>query len=52
MSVCCQNLTLGALCSRSALSVPVGALFKKMSFFEQALYFPSILSVSWVVDKL
>ena len=29
MAVCCQNLTLGALNSRSALSVLVGALFKK-----------------------
>jgi hypothetical protein len=31
MAVCCQNLTLGALSSRSALSVLVGALFKKFS---------------------
>jgi hypothetical protein len=29
MAVCCQNLTLGALSSCSALSMPVGALFKK-----------------------
>jgi hypothetical protein len=29
MAVCCQNLTLGALSSRSALSVLVGTLFKK-----------------------
>jgi hypothetical protein len=27
--VCCQSVTLGALSSRSALSVLVGALFKK-----------------------
>ena len=33
MAVCCQNLTLGALSSRSALSVPVGALFKKFGLF-------------------
>ena len=33
MAVCCQNLTLGALSSRSALSVLVGALFKKFSLF-------------------
>jgi hypothetical protein len=33
MAVCCQNLTLGALSSRSALSVPVGAIFKKVSLF-------------------
>jgi hypothetical protein len=29
MAVCCQNLTLGALSSGSALCVLVGALFKK-----------------------
>jgi uncharacterized MnhB-related membrane protein len=29
MAVCCQNLTLGALSSRSALSVLIGALYKK-----------------------
>jgi len=29
MAVCCQNLTLGALSSRSALSLLIGALFKK-----------------------
>jgi hypothetical protein len=33
MAVCCQNLTLGALSSRSALSVLVGALFKKFGLF-------------------
>jgi hypothetical protein len=33
MTVCCQNLTLGALSSRSALSVMVGALFKKFGLF-------------------
>ena len=33
MAVCCQNLTLGALSSRCALSVLVGALFKKLSLF-------------------
>jgi hypothetical protein len=32
-AVCCQNLTLGALSSRSALSVRVGALFKKFGLF-------------------
>jgi hypothetical protein len=37
MAVCCQNLTLGALRSRSALSLLVGALFKKLCpFFEQS----------------
>ena len=38
MAVCCQNLPLGALSSRSAFSVLVGGLFKKFSlfFFEHA----------------
>ena len=39
MTICCQNLTLGALSSRSALSVLGGALFKKVrSLFEHASY--------------
>jgi len=33
MAVCCQNRTLGALRSRSAFSVLVGALFKKFGLF-------------------
>ena len=33
MAVCCQNLTLGALSSRSALSVLFGALFKTFGLF-------------------
>jgi hypothetical protein len=33
MTVCCQNLLLGALSSRSAPSVLVGALFKKIGLF-------------------
>ena len=33
MAVCCQNLTLGALSSCSALSVLVGLLFKKFGLF-------------------
>jgi hypothetical protein len=33
MAVCCQNLTLGALSSRSALSMLVGALFKRLGLF-------------------
>jgi hypothetical protein len=33
MAVFCQNLTLGALSSRSALSVLVDALFKKFGLF-------------------
>jgi hypothetical protein len=34
MAACYQNLTLGALSSRSALSVLVGALFKQFGLFE------------------
>jgi hypothetical protein len=37
MAVCCQNLTLGALSSRSALSLLVGALFKKFGLFSNVL---------------
>jgi len=33
MAICCQNLPLGALSSRSALPVPVGALFKKFGLY-------------------
>jgi hypothetical protein len=33
MAVCCQNLTLDTLSSRSASSMLVGALFKKFGFF-------------------
>jgi hypothetical protein len=33
MTVCFQNLTLGALSNRSALSVLVGALFEKFGLF-------------------
>jgi len=33
MAVCCQNLTIGALCNHSELSVLVGALFKKFGPF-------------------
>jgi hypothetical protein len=40
MAVCCQNLTLGALSSRSALSVLVGALFKKFGLFLNTLLIP------------
>jgi hypothetical protein len=37
MAVCCQNVPLGALSSRSAPSVLVGELFKKFGlFFEHA----------------
>ena len=33
MAVCCQNMTVGSLSRRSALSVLVGALFKKFGLF-------------------
>jgi hypothetical protein len=33
MAVCCQNLPLGALSSRRAPSVLVGAVFKKFGLF-------------------
>jgi len=33
MAVCYQNLTLGALSSRSALSLLIGALFRKFGLF-------------------
>ena len=37
MAVCCQNLPLGALSSRSAPSTLVGELFRKFGlFFEHA----------------
>jgi hypothetical protein len=35
MAVCCQELSLGALSSRSPPSVLVGALFKKFGFLTQ-----------------
>jgi hypothetical protein len=38
MAVCCQNLTLGALSSRSALSLLFGALFKKSGLFLNTPY--------------
>jgi len=33
MAVCCQNLALGAVSSRSTLFLLVGALFKKFDLF-------------------
>jgi len=33
MAVCCQNLPLGVLSSRSALPVPVGVPFKKFGLY-------------------
>jgi hypothetical protein len=37
MAACCQNMTLGALSSRSVLSVLVGGLFKKLGLFLNAV---------------
>jgi hypothetical protein len=42
MAFCCQNLTLAALSSRSALSVLVGTLFKKFSLFFEHLSYVTI----------
>jgi hypothetical protein len=39
MAVCCKNLTLGALNSHSALSMLVGALFKKFDLFLNKILF-------------
>jgi hypothetical protein len=39
MAVCCQNVTLGALNSLSALSVLVGALFKNLGLFLNTMVF-------------
>ena len=44
MTICCQNLPLGALSSRSALSVLVGELFKKFGlFFEHRCTLPQFV---------
>jgi hypothetical protein len=45
MAVCCQNLTLGALSSRSAISVLVGALFKKFRHFFEHAFYKSVCSI-------
>ena len=42
MAVCFKNLTLGALSSRSALSVLVGALFKKFGLFKTPRIYDSV----------
>jgi hypothetical protein len=45
MAVCCQNLPLGALSSRSASFVLVGELFKKFSLFLTQVYDEEIYKV-------
>jgi hypothetical protein len=42
MAVCCQNLTLGVLNSCSALSMLVGALFKKFAFFLNTVVYKTV----------
>jgi len=49
MTVCCQNLTLGALSNHSTLSVLDGALFKKFGLF---LNMPHILHTHSTKGKL
>jgi hypothetical protein len=49
MAVCCQNLPLGAISSRSAPSVLVGALFKKFGLFLKA---PRIILVLVVIKLI
>jgi hypothetical protein len=43
MVICCQNLMLSALSSRSALSVLVGVLFKKFGLFLNTVVFNGLL---------
>jgi hypothetical protein len=43
MAVCCQNLPLGALSSRSASSVLVGELFKKFCLFRNTGVFCEVI---------
>jgi len=50
MAVCCQNLPLGALSSRSAPSVLVGELFKKFGLFLNTSVLLSINGVGGLKD--
>jgi hypothetical protein len=43
MAVCCKNLTLGVLSSRSALPMLFGALFKEFSLFLNTPLAPYLL---------
>jgi hypothetical protein len=55
MTVCCQNLTLGALSSHSALSMLVGALFKMFGLFlktSRIFMWPYIQSGYSAIDKI
>jgi hypothetical protein len=48
---CCQNLTLGALSSRSALFVLVGELFKKFGLVFNTPCISLLLPVDWICSK-
>jgi ABC-type molybdate transport system permease subunit len=52
MAVCCQNLTLGALGSRSALSMLVGALFKKVGLFLNTVVHSTPLMMSQYTEAV
>jgi hypothetical protein len=52
MAVCCQNLTLGALSSCSALSMVVGALFKKFCLFFNTPCIQSLHTEHWQVIEI
>jgi hypothetical protein len=51
MAVCCQNLPLGALSSRSAPSLLFGALFKKFCIFLNTGVYIYILIIFSVLDS-
>jgi hypothetical protein len=50
MAVCCQNLTLGALGSRSALSVLVDAPIQKCSLLLNTPCTPKVIPKSWISE--
>jgi len=45
MAVCCQNLPLGAISSRSALSMLVGELFKKFGLYLNTAVFEKNIDI-------
>jgi hypothetical protein len=52
MAVCCQNLPLGALSSRSAPSMLVGELFKKFGLFLNTGVFHTPASVGLIITLI
>jgi hypothetical protein len=50
MAVCCQNLPLGALSSRSAPSVLVGELFKKFGLFLNTPCIGMLQSITFAIS--